>query len=64
MSAESSPLSRAELLRAVPALAGLASLGAATAVKPASAALPTAEDYSFGSGSKVRQPLILTGLVF
>ncbi|CAM9683862.1 unnamed protein product [Scytosiphon promiscuus] len=58
MSAESSPLSRAQLLRAVPALVGLASLGAATSARPASAALPTAEDYSFGSGSKTKKAVV------
>lgn len=61
---ESAPLSRAQLMKAVPALVGVVSLGSITAAKSASAALPTAEDYSFGSGSKVRQPLILTGLFF
>ncbi|CAM9644612.1 unnamed protein product, partial [Hapterophycus canaliculatus] len=58
MSAESAPLSRAQLLRAFPSLVGIVSLGSITAARPASAALPTAEDYSFGSGSQTKKPAV------
>lgn len=51
MSAES-PVSRAQLLRVIPAAVGAVVLGAAVA-EPATAALPTTEDYAFGTGSKV-----------
>lgn len=51
MSAES-PVSRTQLLRVIPAAVGAVVLGPAV-VKPAAAALPTSEDYDFGTGSKV-----------
>lgn len=54
MSADSPAVSRAQLLRElIPAVV----LGAVVAgpARPATAALPTAEDYSFGTGSKVRK---------
>lgn len=60
MSVES-PVSRGQLLRELipAAILGAAILGPA---KPATAALPTAEDYAFGSGSKVRNVTnMLTG---
>lgn len=51
---ESAPVSRAQLLRAIPATVGAGVVGAAV-LRPAisEAALPTAEDYAFGTGSKV-----------
>eukprot|EP00903_Cladosiphon_okamuranus_P009538 g9085.t2 len=54
MSVES-PVSRAQLVRElVPAaILGAVVVGPA---RPATAALPTAEDYSFGTGSKVKRP--------
>ncbi|CAM9444227.1 unnamed protein product [Ectocarpus sp. 6 AP-2014] len=56
MTVDSPPLSRAQLLRAVPVLVGVAAFHSATAAEPARAALPTTEDYAFGSGSKVKRP--------
>lgn len=55
MSQDSSPLSRAQLLRSVPANVGfVAAAGVVIGVtKPALAALPTPDDYAFGTGSKV-----------
>ncbi|CAM9564739.1 unnamed protein product [Ectocarpus sp. 12 AP-2014] len=52
MTADSPPLSRAQLLRAVPVLVGVAAFHCATPAEPARAALPTTEDYAFGTGSK------------
>lgn len=51
MSAELS-FSRGQLLRVIPAAVGAVLLGTAS-TKPVTAALPTSEDYEFGTGSKV-----------
>ncbi|CAM9716858.1 unnamed protein product, partial [Ectocarpus fasciculatus] len=56
MTADSPPLSRGQLLRAVPVLVGVAALHSTTPAEPARAALPTTEDYAFGTGSKVKRP--------
>lgn len=48
------PLSRAQLLQLLPpGIVGAVAFGAV--VSPSSAALPTAEDYAFGTGSKVKR---------
>ncbi|CAN0430462.1 unnamed protein product [Ectocarpus sp. 12 AP-2014] len=52
MTVDSPPLSRAQLLRAVPVLVGVAAFHSAMPAEPARAALPTTEDYAFGTGSK------------
>ncbi|CAN0405127.1 unnamed protein product [Ectocarpus sp. 12 AP-2014] len=56
MTVDSPPLSRAQLLRAVPVLVGVAAFHSAMPAEPARAALPTTEDYAFGTGSKVKRP--------
>lgn len=67
MAVDSPSLSRTQLLRtAVPVLVGVAALHSTTPAEPARAALPTTEDYAFGTGSKVRHKryMALTGLFF
>lgn len=57
-------MTRAQLLRSVPATAGVVAAAAVVfgAAEPALAALPTPDDYAFGTGSKVCMPVSLTSI--